>query len=178
MSPEWINHIESEMKLEYGIKLKSFITEERKKKDILPEPHHVFEAFNLCPYWDLKVIILGSEPSTSFGFSNGLSFSSLKPEANETLLNILKEVRQDIYPEFENKSFTGFPTNNLSLWAKQGVLLLNVLLTTEKGVQLAHKGVGWEQFTINTLKFLNSHPNRVVYLLWGKGAQEYKQYID
>lgn len=177
MDTKWLEHINSEMKKPYFIKLKEFIATERQTKEIYPSPEQLFRAFDLCNYWDLQVVILGSEPSCYHGVSDGLAFSSLK-EASKSLMNVLVEIRNDLFESHENTNIVVHQHYNLSQWAIQGVLLLNTVLSVEKGKSESHKNKGWEEFTKNTILFLNDCPHKIVYMLWGKGAQEYKEYIN
>ena len=174
----WWQFIDEELTKPYFQELDKFVKQQRQSKEIYPSAENVFNAFTICNYWDLKVIILGGEPDSYPGNAHGLAFSTLKQEMGFILSNIFREVKNDIYPEFINHNSPIFKTNNLTQWAKQGILLLNILLTVEKEKSLSHRGKGWEQFTQNTLKFLNEHPRRLVYMLWGKNALSYKGFID
>jgi uracil-DNA glycosylase len=178
MNQKWIDFINSEISSEYGLKLQEFIKQERLTKLIYPNPENVFDAFRLCDYYDLKVVILGQDPYHSTMTAHGLAFSSLQGQTPPSLQNIFYEIKNDVFPEFRQSNTNLFKSNNLTCWAQQGVLLLNTILTVEKGLPLSHKNKGWEQFTQNTIKFLNNHPNKIVYMLWGNNAKDYKQYID
>lgn len=178
MSEEWAKHLEAEMQKDYFTKLRAFVKEEQRTKDIYPANELIFNAFEQCPYWDLKVVILGKEPYSGYGMDHGLAYSTPGSTTPDGLFNVLKEVRKDIFARWENTNMVLHKTNNLTQWAKQGVLLLNTVLTVEKNKADSHKNKGWEEFTINTLKLINNHPSRVVYMLWGKTVGEYKQYID
>lgn len=173
----WNKHIEVELKKPYFSKLREFVSAERKVKQIYPAPDLIFNAFAQCPYYDLKVVILGNEPYTT-GFDHGLAWSETMQRNNPSTFNIFKEVRRDMFVEFENKELAIHKTGNLTQWANQGVLLLNTLLTSEKGIKESHKNKGWEEFTANTIKLINDHPNRVVFMLWGKRLSEYRHLID
>lgn len=178
MQDQWTRHIESEMAKEYFIKLRSFIKAEQSVKQIYPDNSLIFNAFEQCPYTDLKVVIIGSEPYGN-GYDHGLAWSTTQQTDNPSLYNILKEVKKDMFIKWENTNMIIHKTNNLTQWANQGVLLLNQLLTSEKGVQHSHKNKGWEIFFENTIKMISdSHPNRVVFMLWGKGACEWSRLIN
>jgi len=178
MDSQWTKHLESEMAKDYFVKLRAFIKSEQQTKQIYPENNLIFNAFEQCPFSDLKVVIVGSEPYTS-SKSHGLSWSVSNGTAGDSLYNVLKEVKKDMFKEFENTNMVIHKTANLTQWAQQGVLLLNVLLTSEKGKKEAHKNKGWEEFFVNTIKKINEHPtNRVVFMLWGKGACDYAEMID
>lgn len=178
MNDKWKGFINSEMDKEYGKALKQFVTEERKTKFIYPPSQDVFNAFLYCDYYDLSVVILGQDPYHSPATAHGLAFSSLQSSVPPSLQNIFLEIRNDYFPEFRQVQVNLFKSNNLVQWAEQGVLLLNTILTVEKGQPLSHKNKGWEEFTKNTVLFLNDHPERLVYMLWGNNAKEYKQYIN
>lgn len=173
-----MDYLNAEMKKEYFLKLREFVKTEQTQKRIYPENTNIFNAFEQCPYYDLKIVILGNEPYTD-GSDHGLAWSTISGAVTPTLCNIFKEIRKDIFPKYENIEFNLSRTTNLTQWANQGVLLLNTILTAEKGKQNAHKNKGWEIFTQNTIKFINEHKyNKVVFMLWGKGALEYKEFID
>lgn len=183
----WWTFIEEEMKKDYFIKLKDFVASERRTKEIYPSPEKTFEAFALCDYWNMKVVILGQDPYHTPNTAHGLAFSTLKQETPPSLQNIFVEIKQEFLDEFKKDARVEYinpdnvilnKTNNLSSWASEGVLLLNTVLTVEKGNALSHAKKGWEEFTKNTITWLNNHPRKLVYMLWGKHAQEYEQYID
>lgn len=183
----WWNFLDEEMEKEYFVKLRQFIETERKTKEIYPAPQHVFNAFALCRYQDLKVVILGQDPYHTPGTAHGLAFSTVSQVIPPSLQNIFIEVKQNFIDEFlrdSKQSYVNpekvvlFKSNNLTKWAEQGVLLLNTILTVEKGTALSHKNKGWEEFTKNTITWLNDHPYQLVYMLWGNNAKEYKQYIN
>lgn len=167
-----------EMEKDYGKALKTFIQNERKDKFIYPQPNDVFNAFLYCDYNDCAVVILGQDPYHSPATAHGLAFSSLQSSVPPSLQNIFHEIRNDYFPEFSQCNANLFKSNNLVQWAEQGVLLLNTILTVEKGLPLSHKNKGWEEFTKNTILFLNDHPERLVFMLWGNNTKEYKQYIN
>lgn len=140
-------------------------------EQVYPPREQVFRAIDLCPIKNTKVVILGQDPYHGYGQANGLAFSVNKTvPIPPSLRNIYKELESDL----------GIKSNHgdLSSWAKQGVLLLNSILTVEKGRPLSHAGMGWEDFTTDILKaFKSKQVKPVVFILWGKKAQEYKQYI-
>lgn len=177
MDSPWEQHIQSEMQKEYFIKLRAFIKSEQLTKQIYPDNNLIFNAFEQCPYYDLKVVIIGNEPYTNGG-DHGLAWSTTKHDIPDSLFNIFKEVRKDMFEPFENTNMVIHRTNNLTQWANQGVLFLNTLLTSEKGKQYAHKNKGWELFMEATLKKINEHQNKVVFMLWGKEACGWERLID
>ncbi|MDF1655853.1 MAG: uracil-DNA glycosylase [Coxiellaceae bacterium] len=141
-------------------------------KTVYPDQADIFNAFNLTPYEDIKVVIIGQDPYHGPHQAHGLCFSVKKGVAvPPSLKNIYKELHAD----------TGFiiPSHgNLEDWAKQGVLLLNSTLTVEAGKPQSHAKFGWQTFTDNVIKLLNDHPEPLVFLLWGASAQRKGQVID
>lgn len=178
MNEIWKTFINEERKKEYFVPLESFINEERKTKTIYPEPQDVFNAFKFCDYFDLKVVIIGQDPYFTANTAHGLAFSSLQGYTPPSLQNVFEEIRNDAFPEFRGVHMDLFKSNNLLPWAKQGVLLLNTILTVEKDKPLSHKNKGWEHFTAEVIKKLNNHPTRLVYMLWGANAKVYMPLID
>ncbi len=176
MSPEWKSFIDSELKKEYMITLREKISERRKLASVFPEGHLTFNAFTQCSYHDLKIVLLGIEPSPFPGVNNGLAFS-----CNSKASSALKSIQNEIFQDYFNGNVGGvnvFQTNDLTQWANQGVLLLNILLTCEDGKTKAHKEIGWETFTENAIKMINLHQHKLVFMLFGKEAKEYKKLIN
>jgi uracil-DNA glycosylase len=142
------------------------------EESVYPSPKNVFGAFDLCPFEEVRVVILGQDPYHGLGQAHGLSFSvedgiRIPP----SLLNIYKELQTDL----------GVPiskTGNLSRWAKQGVLLLNAVLTVVGGKPGSHQGLGWETFTDAVIKKISDEREHVVFLLWGKYAGSKESFID
>ncbi|MBE6148885.1 MAG: uracil-DNA glycosylase [Firmicutes bacterium] len=141
------------------------------EKTIFPEKENIFNAFKLTDFDNVKVVIMGQDPYHGIGEAHGLSFSVQKGiRIPPSLQNIYKELRDDL----------GIPPKahgDLSGWAKQGVLLLNSVLTVEKDKASSHKGLGWELFTDYVIKLLNSKDDPIVFILWGNFAKEKKKYI-
>ncbi len=142
-------------------------------KTIYPPQEEVFNAFKYTAFEDVKVVILGQDPYHGANQAHGLAFS-VKPEVAipPSLLNMYKELTQDI---------SGFqmPSNGyLVKWAEQGVLLLNTVLTVERGMARSHANLGWERFTDKVIAVLNEHREKLVFLLWGSHAQKKGQIID
>jgi uracil-DNA glycosylase len=139
---------------------------------VYPSPKLVFSAFDFCPFNEVRVVILGQDPYHGIGQAHGLSFSVPNGIAiPPSLQNIYKEIEKDL----------GIPiprTGNLERWAKQGVLLLNATLTVEAGKAGSHQGLGWECFTDAVIKKISDEKENVVFLLWGKYAQEKGSKID
>lgn len=154
------------------LKLKSWLEQRVSKADICPEPGEIFRAYKETPYEEVKVVILDQEPYSSRKYSDGLAFSSKHYyKIPRSLLNIKKELHRSLELE---------PTQSgdLSNWAKQGVFLLNLVLTVEEGKPGSHKNKGWEHLTDLTLQALNNHPETLVFLLFGNVAQEKRKMLD
>ena len=157
---------------EYYNKLKTFLNEEENRgKVILPKKEDRLNAFRFAPFWAVKVVLLGQDPYHNYDQAHGLSFSVLCEEYPPSLLNIYKELVDDMKIDYPS-------TGNLSGWAKQGVLLLNTILTVELHKALSHKNKGWEDLTLACIKALNEKKDHLVFILWGASARSYKQYID
>jgi uracil-DNA glycosylase len=144
-----------------------------KDQDITPLKENIFQAFNLCSFDDIKVVILGQDPYPTPGHAQGLSFSipaGVSPLA-KSLQNIFKEIKEDIG---ENKLKNG----DLRPWVSQGVFLLNSVLTVVEGQPNSHANIGWEKFTDYVLEKISKEKEDVVFLLWGKTAQSKATLID
>ena len=157
---------------DYFIKLTDFVRGEYLSgKTIYPEPKNIFNAFNLCPLNDVKVVIIGQDPYHEPGQAHGLCFSVLPPTPNPpSLQNIYKEIEADT----GKKSVTN---GDLTYWAQQGVLLLNSTLTVQAHLAASHAGRGWEQFTDAVIRATASRDN-IVYMLWGSYAQKKAAFVD
>lgn len=167
----WKEIIKEEEQKEYYKSLKKFIYDEYENKTIYPKKELIFNAFNLTPYENVKVVIIGQDPYHTPGYAMGLAFSVNDGiEIPKSLVNIYKELYNELGIIAPN-------SGNLSKWAQNGVLLLNRILTVEKGKPLAHKNKGWEEFTSNILLKLNESPNKIVYLLFGNEAKQLGQFI-
>lgn len=169
----WTTIIEQEKQKPYFQQILQFIEQERQTgKTIFPPKNEIFSAFDLTPFEKVKVVILGQDPYHGIHQAHGLAFS-VKPHIAipRSLANIYKELQQDlqiITPKH----------GNLIEWAKQGVLLLNTVLTVEEGKANSHAKIGWETFTDQIIKELNIHREHLVFLLWGNHAQKKGQKID
>ena len=168
---KWDEYLSDEYKKEYFKELLEFVKKEYKTKTIYPKQNEVFNAFRYTDYDDLKVVILGQDPYHGPNQAEGLSFSvSNKVLKPPSLKNIFKELESDLgikYPE----------SNSLKPWAKQGVLLLNAVLTVEEHKPTSHKDKGWEQFTDDVIKIINDKKEPVVFILWGAYARDKKKLI-
>ena len=158
---------------ETGKSLVDFVTQQQNQKQIFPAAENVFKAFDCCPFEQTRVVILGQDPYHGPGQANGLCFSvpsGMKPPPS--LKNILKELDSDLQIDCQGKS-------DLTPWAKQGVLLLNTVLTVESGQANSHRKQGWEQFTDLVIKQLAQQQHRpVVFVLWGKPASKKRTLIS
>jgi uracil-DNA glycosylase len=160
--------------------LKKYIAERRTKANVIPEGAEVFNVFKKTPYETVRVVILQQDPYHRAGHSHGFAYSSKRDDERPPVLeNIFKEIYTSL--EIEKKegiSFEDyFPTNNLSNWSKQGVLLLNTVLTVEEGIDNSHVGKGWELLAEVVFKALNEKESKIYFMLWGSAARVYKKYI-
>lgn len=168
---DWDLYLKEEYNKEYFKNLIDFIDNEYKNKTIYPKKSEIFSAFRTTSYKDTKVVILGQDPYHGENQAEGLSFSVKncvrKPPS---LQNIFKELEEDLN--------IPFPTNNSLLpWAKEGVLLLNTVLTVEEKKPASHKDQGWEIFTDEVIKLLNKKETPIVFILWGSFARSKKELI-
>ncbi|MBC8172703.1 MAG: uracil-DNA glycosylase [Chitinophagales bacterium] len=170
----WKEVLKDEFSKDYFLQIKNFLKQEKQKGTIIyPPGKFIFNAYDLTPFEKVKVIILGQDPYHGAGQAHGLSFSVPHGVAPPpSLMNIYKELKTDI---------AGFDIpghGNLEGWAKQGVFLLNVMLTVEKDKPASHQHIGWQNFTDATIRHLNDQRKNLVFLLWGKFAQEKVWMID
>lgn len=158
--------VEIESQKEYYQKLHQIIEKEYETKTIYPPKQEIFRALNLCDFDDVKVVILGQDPYHEPNQAHGLAFSVEQGVAlPRSLINIYKEISSEL-------NVTMSSTNgNLTKWAKQGILLLNTVLTVRKGQANSHKGKGWETFTDDVIKKLNEREDPVIFVLWGNNAK-------
>jgi uracil-DNA glycosylase len=175
IEPTWREALKSEFEKPYFGLLSSFVKQayQSNPNEIFPEANYIFRAFDLCPFDQVKVVILGQDPYPNRGHAHGLCFSveeSVTP-IPKSLQNIFKELRNDT-----GKSV--FVNGSLLPWAKQGVLLLNAVLTVEEGKPDSHAGQGWEQFTDAVIRALSAEKRGIVYLLWGAKAQQKEIFVD
>ena len=168
----WKDALSTEFDKEYFIKLTDFVRNEYLSgAQIYPAPKNIFNAFNLCPLNDVRVVIIGQDPYHEPGQAHGLCFSVLPPTPNPpSLVNIYKEIESDT----GKKSVTN---GDLTHWARQGVLLLNSTLTVRAHAAASHAGRGWEQFTDVVIRALSTREN-IVYMLWGSYAQKKAAIVD
>ena len=162
---DWLVPLEPEFRKPYYRELYNFVKEEYSREAVYPPSDEIFSALHLTPLGDVKVVILGQDPYHNEGQAHGLSFS-VRPgmEIPPSLENIYKELRDDLGCYIPNNGF-------LESWAKQGVLLLNTVLTVRAHAANSHSGKGWETFTDAIIEAVEAQDRPVVYLLWGKPAQ-------
>ena len=167
----WDNLLTEEVKKDYFKELIEYVNNEYKTKTIYPKKTEVFNAFKYTDYKDVKVVILGQDPYHGPNQAEGLSFSVrnevIKPPS---LKNIFKELESDLKIPFPEH-------NSLKPWAKEGVLLLNAVLTVEEHKPASHANKGWETFTDEIIKIINKKDEPVVFILWGNYAREKKKFI-
>ena len=163
----WDKVLETQFKLEYFKKLGIFVKSEYKHKVIFPPYENIFDALRFTDYDEVKVVILGQDPYHGLGEAHGLSFSVKKGvRMPPSLQNIFKELYTDLNVKRTDSDLTD--------WAKEGVLLLNSIMTVEKDKPLSHKDKGWEIFTDNIIKALNDRTDPVIFILWGSYARSKK----
>lgn len=184
IEPSWAEILKGEFDKEYFVKLTQFVKQEYTNARCYPPGGEIFNAFNLCPVDNVKVVILGQDPYHGPGQAEGLCFSvkdgiDLPP----SLVNIFKEVKADIgtVPELSavgaqrgKRMYNG----SLRRWAEQGVLLLNATLTVREHQAGSHQKKGWETFTDAVIKAVSDHQQHCVFILWGGYARSKKPLID
>lgn len=171
MMTTWNEILAEEMQKDYYQELQAFVQKRRAEVRVFPEEKNVFNALELTPFESVKVVILGQDPYHGLGQAHGLSFSVQKGiPLPPSLKNIYKELQEDIGGELPTEG-------DLSHWAKQGVLLLNTVLTVEEGNANSHKGKGWERLTNRLIESLNELKHPVIFILWGKPAQDKEKLI-
>ncbi|MFY4844187.1 uracil-DNA glycosylase [Aliarcobacter butzleri] len=169
----WKNIIENEQQKPYYEKLKEEIDKRYENSIVFPEKQNIFKAFSLTKFEDLKVVILGQDPYHGIGQAQGLSFSTPSNMKNPpSMVNILKEINDDL----GKKSVC--EDGDLTPWAKQGIMLLNTILTVEQGLAKSHHNLGWEIFTDNIIKYISDNKENVIFLLWGSPAISKTKLID
>ncbi len=172
LEPSWKTKLASEFEAPYFEQLIAFVKSDYKNTTCYPKGSQIFSAFDHCPFYDTKVVIIGQDPYHGPGQANGLCFSvndGIKHPPS--LVNIFKELKTDAgipYPQ----------SGNLERWAQQGVLLLNATLTVRAHQAGSHQNKGWEQFTDAAIKSLSEHREGLVFLLWGGYAKKKTKLID
>lgn len=165
MSSDWMDSLKGEFSKPYYVKLYRTINDEYKNYTVYPPAGDILRAFNLTPLSEVKVVILGQDPYHEPGQANGLCFSvhpgiAIPP----SLVNIYQELHDDLGCAIPNNG-------DLTKWARQGVLMLNTVLTVRAHRAFSHRGLGWEQFTDAAIEAVNRQDRPIVFILWGKAAQ-------
>ncbi|MDX4049166.1 uracil-DNA glycosylase [Aliarcobacter skirrowii] len=169
----WEDIIDLEKKKDYYKKLKEEIDKRYETTTVFPEKQNIFKAFSLTKLDNLKVVILGQDPYHGFGQAQGLAFSTPSNIKNPpSMQNILKEIENDL----GKKSIC--EDGDLTPWAKQGVLLLNTILTVEEAKPKSHHNLGWEVFTDNIIKYISDNCKDTIFILWGSPAISKTKLID
>jgi len=173
LDPSWKNLLKNEFEKDYFKKLREQLKSEVKKgQKIYPPPQQVYRAFELCPWEDLKVVLLGQDPYHGPGQAEGLCFSVQKGQKlPPSLRNMYKEAVTDVGLKMPNHG-------SLVQWAQQGVLMLNTVLTVQHKSANSHKKFGWTQFTDAVIKLISREHEGVVFILWGGQAKKKEKFID
>lgn len=171
-APGWRNKLEGMFPHWPMNSLEHIINQAHEDGILCPKIEDIFKAYNLTDFDDVKVVIIGQDPYFSKGMADGLAFSSAIPNKRPPSLRNIFELLEDEY----GYTYQGMP-NNLDEWAKQGVLLLNGVLTTTTAGPMQHSKLGWFAFIEETLDFLDETDRPIVFMLWGKYAQGYSEYI-
>ena len=169
---DWLAPLEEEFKKPYYKKLYEKVKEEYQTHEVFPDSNDIFNAFEFTPLSEVKVVILGQDPYHDVGQAHGLCFS-VKPDVKipPSLVNIYQELRDDLGCTIPNNGY-------LVKWAKQGVLLLNTVLTVRAHAANSHRGIGWEEFTDAAIRVLNEQDRPIVFILWGRPAQKKKAMLN
>ena len=168
----WKEKLNTSFQSESFIRLKKFLKSEKATQIIYPDGNKIFSAFNLCPFDRVKIVIIGQDPYHGPKQANGLCFSvsdGIKPPPS--LQNIFKELKDDLDLEIPL-------SGNLEHWAEQGVLMINATLTVRAKQAGSHQKKGWEEFTDNVIRTLSEEKENLIFLLWGRFAQNKAQIID
>ena len=168
---DWLEPLSVEFKKPYYKELYKTVKQEYETKRVFPEADDIFNAFQFTPLSKVKVVILGQDPYHNYGQAHGLCFS-VKPDVDvpPSLVNIYQELHDDLGCDIPNNGY-------LKKWADQGVMLLNTVLTVRAHAANSHQGIGWETFTDAAIKILNEQDRPMVFLLWGRPAQNKKSML-
>ncbi|MCI8374598.1 MAG: uracil-DNA glycosylase [Lachnospiraceae bacterium] len=163
---DWLEPLAPEFRKPYYKELFQFVKEEYATRKVFPPAEDIFNAFHLTPLHEVKVVILGQDPYHNNGQAHGLCFS-VKPEVEvpPSLVNIYQELHDDLGCYIPNNGY-------LTKWARQGVLMLNTVLTVRAHQANSHRGKGWEEFTDAAIRILNEQDRPMVFILWGSPAQK------
>ena len=169
---DWLAPLKPEFSKPYYAELFKFVKNEYATRQIFPPADDIFNAFHLTPLHEVKVVILGQDPYHNDGQAHGLCFS-VKPDVDipPSLVNIYQELHDDCGCYIPNNGY-------LTKWAKQGVLMLNTVLTVRAHQANSHRGMGWEQFTDAAIRILNEQERPIVFILWGSPAQKKAQMLN
>jgi uracil-DNA glycosylase len=169
---DWLEAVGNEFRQPYYTELDQYVRTEYSKAVIYPNEEDIFKAFHFTPLSNVKVVILGQDPYHNEGQAHGLCFS-VKPQVEipPSLVNIYKELQEDLNCYIPNNGY-------LEKWARQGVLLLNTVLTVRAHQANSHKGLGWERFTDAVIQSVNAQDRPIVFLLWGRPAQLKKSMLN
>ena len=172
IEPSWKHALQEEFDKEYFVRLTDFVRNEYKTRLTFPPASLIFNAFDQCPFENVKVVILGQDPYHGDGQAHGLCFSVNDGIAfPPSLINIFKEIERDLGKPMPS-------SGNLIRWAQQGVLLLNATLTVQAHIAGSHQGRGWETFTDAVIRKLATEKEHLVFMLWGSYAQQKGAFID
>jgi len=172
ISNDWLEPLAPEFKKPYYAKLHRKVVEEYRTRRIFPEAEDIFNAFHFTPLSEIKVVILGQDPYHNDGQAHGLCFS-VKPgvEIPPSLVNIYTELKEDLGCYIPNNGY-------LEKWSRQGVLMLNTVLTVRAHQANSHRGIGWEEFTDAAIRILNKIDRPLVFILWGSPARAKKAMLN
>lgn len=172
ISNDWLEPLKPEFQKTYYKELFQKVTEEYQTRKIFPPADDIFNAFHLTPLSKVKVVIIGQDPYHNDGQAHGLCFS-VKPDVEipPSLVNIYKELEDDLGCYVPNNGY-------LTKWAEQGVLMLNTVLTVRAHQAASHQNMGWEQFTDAAIRAVNEVDRPVVFLLWGRPAQQKQSLLN
>lgn len=168
----WDEILKGEWEQPYYKELRAFLAAEYRSRTVYPPMNDIFNAFKLCPYENVKVVILGQDPYHGAGQAHGLAFSVQKGvDVPPSLKNIYKELADDV-------GFVPPSHGYLAKWEQEGVFLMNATLTVRQGQPLSHRGQGWETFTDHVISILSAREKPMVFLLWGANARSKASLID
>lgn len=169
---DWLSVLGDEFRKPYYKELYEFVKKEYNTTQVFPPADDIFNAFHLTPLSEVKVVIIGQDPYHNVGQAHGLCFS-VKPDVDipPSLVNIYKELHDDLGCYIPNNGY-------LVKWARQGVLMLNTVLTVRAHMANSHRGKGWEEFTDAAIRALNKQDRPIVFILWGRPAQMKERMLD
>lgn len=161
-----------------GEALKTKVSERRKANKVYPDAKDIFKAFRITPIEDTVIVILGLDPYINDNHAHGLAFSSKQSKQPDSLKVIFKELRRDLYHHLNDAQWKRFfPHNDLTPWAKKGILLLNRYYTVDEGKPKSHKDFGWDWFNKHVFEQLNNYSKPIVFMFWGNESKEFAQYV-